>query len=140
MNKEFLHMQKLAGIITEGEYNAKMNEDFKVEKPQDFINYEDAEEGEGTPIETYKFLTYFYNLLEKGGYDIPKDLQDWMDEAQYDFAAFEENEDSEDGYYPLSYWENFNLQDAKEQVNKFLDSFNDENGTDYSSVEDFKTR
>ncbi len=26
MNKEFLHMQKLAGIITEGEYNAKMNE------------------------------------------------------------------------------------------------------------------
>jgi hypothetical protein len=26
MNKEFLHMQKLAGIITEGEYKAKMNE------------------------------------------------------------------------------------------------------------------
>ena len=26
MNKEFLHMQKLAGIITEGEYNAQMNE------------------------------------------------------------------------------------------------------------------
>ena len=26
MNNEFLHMQKLAGIITEGEYNAKMNE------------------------------------------------------------------------------------------------------------------
>jgi hypothetical protein len=27
MNKEFLHMQKLAGIITEGEYNAQMNEE-----------------------------------------------------------------------------------------------------------------
>ena len=26
MNKEFLHMQKLAGLITEGEYQAKMNE------------------------------------------------------------------------------------------------------------------
>jgi hypothetical protein len=26
MSKEFLHMQKLAGIITEGEYKAKMNE------------------------------------------------------------------------------------------------------------------
>jgi hypothetical protein len=26
MNKEFLHMQMLAGIITEGEYKAKMNE------------------------------------------------------------------------------------------------------------------
>jgi hypothetical protein len=26
MSKEFLHMQKLAGVITEGEYNAKMNE------------------------------------------------------------------------------------------------------------------
>jgi hypothetical protein len=26
MSKDFLHMQKLAGIITEGEYNAKMNE------------------------------------------------------------------------------------------------------------------
>jgi hypothetical protein len=27
MNKEFLHMQKLAGIITEGEYKAKINEE-----------------------------------------------------------------------------------------------------------------
>jgi hypothetical protein len=27
MNKEFLHMQKLAGIITEGEYKAKLNEE-----------------------------------------------------------------------------------------------------------------
>jgi hypothetical protein len=27
MNKEFLHMQKLAGIITESEYKAKMNEE-----------------------------------------------------------------------------------------------------------------
>jgi len=26
MNKEFLHMQKLAGIITEGEYKQKLNE------------------------------------------------------------------------------------------------------------------
>ncbi len=26
MNKEFLHMQKLAGIITESEYKAKINE------------------------------------------------------------------------------------------------------------------
>jgi hypothetical protein len=26
MNKEFLHMQKLAGIITEGEYKEKLNE------------------------------------------------------------------------------------------------------------------
>jgi hypothetical protein len=34
MNKEFLHMQKLAGIITEGEYNAKMNE----ENIADFLN------------------------------------------------------------------------------------------------------
>ena len=28
MNKEFLHMQKLAGIITESEYAAKLNEAF----------------------------------------------------------------------------------------------------------------
>ena len=26
MNKEFLHMQKLAGIITESEYNSQLNE------------------------------------------------------------------------------------------------------------------
>ena len=26
MNKEFLHMQKLAGIITEGEYKFQLNE------------------------------------------------------------------------------------------------------------------
>ena len=137
MNKEILRMQMLAGIITEGEYKVQMNEDFQVEKPQDFINYEYSSDEEGTNIESYKFLKYFYNLLEKGGYDIPEDLQDWMNEAQYDFAAFEE------GDYPLSYWENFDLQDAKEQVNKFLypgNSFNEEHGTDYSSVEDFKTR
>jgi hypothetical protein len=35
MNKEFLHMQKLAGIITESEYKAKLNENVDNE----FINF-----------------------------------------------------------------------------------------------------
>jgi hypothetical protein len=50
MNKEFLHMQKLAGIITEGEYKAKMNEN---NESEDFLDQmidgsipEDSEEGE----------------------------------------------------------------------------------------------
>lgn len=33
MNKEFLYMQKLAGLITESEYAAKLNEDENIEFP-----------------------------------------------------------------------------------------------------------
>jgi hypothetical protein len=50
MSKEFLYMQKLAGVITEGEYNAKMNEN---NESEDFLDQmidgsipEDSEEGE----------------------------------------------------------------------------------------------
>lgn len=38
MNKEFLHMQKLAGIITESEYAAKLNEVTVGEFPQHLAN------------------------------------------------------------------------------------------------------
>jgi len=40
MNNEFLHMQKLAGIITEGEYKAKLNENLEdlEKKVFDFFN------------------------------------------------------------------------------------------------------
>jgi hypothetical protein len=38
MNNEFLHMQKLAGIITEGQYKAKLNEITVGEFPQYLVN------------------------------------------------------------------------------------------------------
>jgi hypothetical protein len=39
MNKEFLHMQKLAGLITEGEYKAKMNENENISTIEDLESY-----------------------------------------------------------------------------------------------------
>jgi hypothetical protein len=42
MNKEFLHMQKLAGLITESEYKAKINEDMELNNYlSDLFNYID---------------------------------------------------------------------------------------------------
>ena len=38
MNKEFLHMQKLAGLITEGEYKAELNEDENISPNETKIN------------------------------------------------------------------------------------------------------
>ena len=35
MDKEFLYMQKLAGIITESEYNAKIEE---IKQDENFVN------------------------------------------------------------------------------------------------------
>lgn len=53
MNKEFLQMQKLAGLITETQYKAKLNEVSHPEEIEDFLNGmidssipEDANEGE----------------------------------------------------------------------------------------------
>ena len=38
MNKEFLDMQKLAGVISESEYNAKLMEDNSIELDGEIIN------------------------------------------------------------------------------------------------------
>jgi hypothetical protein len=52
MNKEFLHMQKLAGIITEGEYNAKMNEEEGNESTFRVSGYkEDDDTGIDMPVQ-----------------------------------------------------------------------------------------
>ena len=52
-NKEFLHMQKIAGLITEAEYKQALNEVSHPEEIENFLNNlidgsipEDADEGE----------------------------------------------------------------------------------------------
>lgn len=52
MNKEFLHMQKLAGIITEGEYNAKMNEAEGIKVT--FLKQDEVEELPEEPTNEYE--------------------------------------------------------------------------------------
>ena len=77
MNKEFLHMQKLAGIITEGEYKAKLreNEDtnFIKSEMERLIskvsnNSEIPEEEKMERIDNIKFVIYdFLDPETRGG-------------------------------------------------------------------------
>jgi hypothetical protein len=74
MNKEFLHMQKLAGIITEGEYNAKMNEQeediagfLNQHKDETFKNvlkpmFEKVLQGEDLDMENISLFDKYKNL------------------------------------------------------------------------------
>ena len=128
MNKEQLRMQMLAGIITEGEYKAKLNE------YRDYITDEDDEPytGEGEPlISTHEFLDYMFNLLSQAGYDLPEDVKEVIEGEAYDGDLVEITDE-----FPLSYWENYNLENAKKDVNDMLEAYGDELG--YYSVEDFK--
>ncbi len=59
MNKEFLHMQKLAGLITEGQYKEKVNE---------------AEADLLTPDGLHKFLHTLRNSINSGDKKIPLDM------------------------------------------------------------------
>jgi hypothetical protein len=61
MNKEFLHMQMLAGIITEGEYKAQMNEEISDDVKQYLNNafevyLEGGDTFEEEPGETHTFI------------------------------------------------------------------------------------
>jgi hypothetical protein len=128
MNKEQLRMQMLAGIITEGEYKAALNE------YRDYITDEDDEPytGEGEPlISTHEFLDYMFNLLSQAGYDLPEDVKEVIEGEAYDGDLVEITDE-----FPLSYWENYNLENAKKDVNDMLEAYGDELG--YYSVEDFK--
>jgi len=123
-NKETLRMQMLAGIITEGQYKAKLNEE------KSYIKYDENNEAY---IDKREFMSYFYDLLSQAGYELPEDVEDAIDGETYDgdYAAI--GNDS-----PLSYWENFSLENAKEDINDMLEAYADE--LEYNSIEDFKVR
>jgi hypothetical protein len=76
MSKEFLHMQKLAGIITEGEYNAKMNENEGI--ADEVKNYFK------TMIETQPedALALIMDLVKNDG----KNWGEWIDNIQADIV------------------------------------------------------
>jgi hypothetical protein len=67
MNKEFLHMQMLAGIITEGEYKAQMNENqgyIDIEYPSgDYMG-----EINGNKV-TFNYVLLDHNNEYGGSYD-----------------------------------------------------------------------
>jgi hypothetical protein len=126
MNKETLRMQMLAGIITEGQYKAKLNEN------RDYIIYDDGDE---PYIDASEFIYGgLEDILSQAGYDIPEDFMELLDEEAEDGDSVSINDE-----FPLSYYENFDLEDAKKFVNDMLTSFHGLGMmTDYDSVEDFK--
>jgi hypothetical protein len=140
MNKEQLRMQMLAGIITESQYKAELAE-IKINlggnQDRDYIKDEDDEPytGEGEPyISVDEFLDYMFNLLSQAGYDIPEDFKEVIEGEAYDGDLVAIDDD-----FPLSYYENFNLQDAKKLVNDMLESLHEfEEMEEYDSIEDFK--
>jgi hypothetical protein len=65
MNKEFLHMQKLAGIITESEYKAKMNE-----------NYVDDEDWDDDEWKDFPPPSWFDSFLQKLAEELQIEVND----------------------------------------------------------------
>jgi hypothetical protein len=87
----------------------------------------------GTEIDTNKFQTHFYNLLKQAGYNLPEHVIDDID------GGFSAEPPIIDDQTPLSYYQNFSLEDAKEIVNDIMDAkSNDPYYVEYESVEDFK--
>jgi len=126
MNKETLRMQMLAGILTEGQYKAMLNEE------RDYI-IKDEIDDDGDPaepyIETDLFLEYLHNLLSQAGYKIPEDVKDAIEAEAYDGdLAYLDSNDPES----LSFFENFNLQDAIEVTNEILRAYKNEGEWDFS--------
>jgi hypothetical protein len=64
MNKEFLKMQKLAGLITESQMNQKLNEDFSREEIMDILSRNGIDDD------------YFGNI---GGREVEAGSEEWMD-------------------------------------------------------------
>jgi len=124
MKKQFIteaaRLQKLAGIITESQYRElSENVDYIIDN--------------GSEIDTDKFMQHFYNLLQQAGYKLPEHVKDDIDEGFYAEGT------PIDDQTPLSYYQNFRLEDAKEIVNDIMDAkSNDPYYVEYESVEDFK--
>ena len=126
MTNEQLRMQMLAGIITEGQYKAKLNENrsYIVQDDDDDEPYIDASE----------FVGEMDDILSQAGYNLPEDLIELLDEEANDGDLV-----SITNSFPLSYYENFDLEDAKKIVNDMLTSFHGLGRMEeYDSVEDFK--
>ena len=87
MNKEFLHMQKLAGIITESEYAAKLNEDMFDDnaKALGILFYPSEDEEDGYTYDTDAVT----NLVKSMGYE---DYEDVAGEFIHYFSPGDEDE------------------------------------------------
>jgi hypothetical protein len=87
----------------------------------------------GSEIDSDKFIKHFYNLLQQAGYKLPQHVIDDID------GGFSAELPIIDDQTPLSYYQNFSLEDAKEIVNDIMDAkSNDPYYVEYESVEDFK--
>jgi len=87
----------------------------------------------GSEIDTGKFADHFYNLLKQAGYNLPEHVIDDIDEGFAIDPPYISDE------YPLSYYQNYNLENAKDEINTLIDAMGDDPYySEYESVEDFK--
>ena len=126
MTQEQLRMQMLAGIITEGQYKTKLNEE---------KNYIESSWNGQPQISDDDFLNFLFDLLQNAGYEIPDRIKEDMGEEAHGGDLTRISDD-----YPLSYWENFDLQDAKKLINDFIEIYKelDDDYMQYNNIEDFK--
>ena len=103
MNKEFLHMQKLAGIITESEYKAKLNEE------KDFGYY----------------FRIYSNTIKTDGPEaalqavmdsLPEDGDDKMKYAQMVARTYKTNQPDFTGEGEKKYWNGWTLGYAEDSI------------------------
>lgn len=87
MNKEFLYMQKLAGIITESEYAAKLNENIFNDEDKALGNlFYPSEDEEGGYTYDMDAIT---NLIKSMGYE---DYEEVASEFTHYFSPGDEDE------------------------------------------------
>ena len=93
MNKEFLHMQKLAGLITESEYKAKLNENITELEVKWTPEYYEATEKYGDEAYDEKGLTNGFQMRdgkkvkEIVGYYVPEGAENENDE-EFDIIGY----------------------------------------------------
>ncbi len=123
VNKETLRMQMLAGIITEGQYKAKLNENEEMQ----------AYETDPNDPDYINHINIVFNRLKQAGYTLPSVIVDDMEDLYYDF-------DYRDYFTENGFGADMTLQDAKQTINDLIEENPSElpEYENYNSVEDFK--
>jgi beta-glucosidase/6-phospho-beta-glucosidase/beta-galactosidase len=123
MTQEQLRMQMLAGIITEGEYKAKLNENEEMQ----------AYETDSNDPDYINHINIVFNRLKQAGYNLPSVIVDDMEDLYYDF-------DYRDYFTENGFGADMTLQDAKQTINDLIEENPSElpEYENYNSVEDFK--
>lgn len=92
MNREFLHMQKLSGIISETEYRQKLQESFEDTDGLDPDDYDHMEDGSMMDPETGKIVwTPTKGRIEEGSTELDSERIDGILSSQR-FADWYEND------------------------------------------------